>query len=458
LLRWWDGSTWTQHTHAGNAQDPSDASGPPTSLDATRIGTVRGAAGDEAPRTTIERLVAQPTTVQPAAVQPLALHPTMVQPTTVQPTTVQPPVPALRPGPSLDRTQVQASVSHPGVRQPGTGSPWPDAGPAAGYRETEPPYGAGEAGHFGTQVLPIGEADWTAPGGYPGRASRHGYEPDERRRRMLLGGLLAGGTVVALALIAIVVNTLNSSGPSAPPAGLPATTSAPASPASPSAQATTPTPTQTPSGSATAGGLSDSSSGLSYALLAAPWTSGCPGNLSNQQTISWTAGESAQAGQFTYNNNPTTWYGEACSAPLPQQYGYTGVADLGPTAMNLVNQFDGPYYGALNHQATQLSSSPLQISGHPAWEVKYQETYPDAASQGAPFTSEEAAVLVVDQGTGLSPAVFFVSVPSNLGVTNVDALVGSLTLTVTAPTQSPTPDQGGQPGNGNGHGGGHGGP
>jgi hypothetical protein len=418
LLRWWDGSTWTQHTHAGNAQDPSAASGPPTSLDATRIGTVRGAVSDEAPRTTIERLVLQPTTVQPAVVQPAALHATTVQPG-----------PAVRPGPGLDRTQVQASVAHPGPRPAGTGSPWPDAGPPAGYRETEPPYGAGEAGHFGTQVLPIGEADWTAPGGYPGRASRHGYEPDERRRRMLLGGLLAGGTVVALALIAIVVNTLISSGPSSPAAGLPAATSAPASPASPSAQATTATPTQTPSGSATAGGLSDSVSGLSYTLLAAPWSSGCPASLSNQQTITWTAGESAQAGQFTYNNNATSWYAEACSAPLPQQYGYTGVADLGPTAMNLVNQFDGPYYGALNHQRTQLSSSPLQISGHPAWEVKYLETYPDAASQGAPFNSEEAAVLVIDQGTGLPPAVFFASVPSFPAVSVYYWFVGNPRLT-----------------------------
>ena len=35
--------------------------------------------------------------------------------------------------------------------------------------------------------------------------------------------------------------------------------------------------------------------------------------------------------------------------------------------------------------------------------------------------------------------MFFVSVPSNLGVTNVDTLVGSLTLTVASPTQSASP-------------------
>jgi Protein of unknown function (DUF2510) len=445
LLRWWDGSTWTQHTHTGTAREPSDASGPAaTSLDATRIGSAPGAASDQAPRTAIERMVPQPTTVQPA----------VVQPTTVQPTTVQPVVPAVWPSAPLDRTQVQGSVTHPGIRQLGTGSSWPDAGPAGGWG-TEPPYAGGQAEQFGTQVLPVTHAAWSEPGG-----SYHDIT-SQRRRRILLGAVLAGGTAVALALIAIVVSNLSSSGSPAPTAATTAAAPARSAPAAtPTSQATTATPAQTPTATGTAGGLSDSVSGLSYSLLAAPWASGCPAGLSSQQTLTWTAGESAQAGQFSNNGTQTTWYGEACSAPLPQQYGYTGVADLEPTAMNLVNQFDGPYYGALNHQRTQLASTPVSISGHPAWEVKYLETYPNAAGMGLPFNSEEAAVVVADQGSGLPPAVFFVSVPSNLGVTNVDTLVGSLTLTVATPTQSAQPSQttttqpgGGQPGGGHGNGG-----
>jgi hypothetical protein len=448
LLRWWDGSSWTQHTHTGTAREPSDASGPAaTSLDATRI----GAAGDEAPRTAIERLLPQPTTVQPTTVQPTTVQPAVVQPTTVQPTTVQP---AVRPAAPLDRTQVQASVAHPGVRPPGRGSSWPDAGTTGAYRGAESPYGGGQADQFGTQVLPVTHDTWGGPGG--------GYDDRtrQRRRRILLGGLLAGAGAVALALIGFVISDLSSSGSPAPTAATSAAapaTSAPA--ATPTVEATSATPSQTPSATGTAGGLSDSVSGLSYPLLAAPWTSGCPVGLSSQQTLTWTAGESAQAGQFNNNGTATTWYGEACSAPLPQQYGYTGVADLEPTAMNLVNQFDGPYYGALSHQRTQLASTPVSISGHPAWEVKYLETYPNAASMGLAFNSEEAAVVVADQGSGLPPAVFFVSVPSDLGVTNVDTLVGSLTLTVTAPTQSASPQPSNpqpstvQPSSGHGNGG-----
>ena len=454
LLRWWDGSTWTQHTHAGSAHEPTDAAGPATSLDATRVGGPLGASSDEAVRTAANRTVpqpiaGQPTTVQPTTVQPTAVQPTAPQPAALAPTTVQPPVPGVRPGPALDRTQVQASVADSGTRQPGMGSSWPGAG---GYRGAEAPYGGGQADQFGTQILPpVTDADWDRPtGGYHALASL-------RQRRLLFFGLLAAGTVVVLALIGVLISNLGSPGASAPTAetsAAPPVTSAP----SPTAQATTATPTQTPSATGTAGGLSDSVSGLSYALLSSPWTSGCPAGLSSPQTLTWTAGESAQAGQFSNNGNPTTWYGEACSAPLPQSYGYTGVADLEPTAMNLMNQFDGPYYGALNHQRTQLASTPTSISGHPAWEIKYLETYPSAASMGLPFNSEEGAIVVADQGTGLPPAVFFVSVPSNLGVGNVDALVSSLTLTVASPSQSATPSAStaqpggnGQPGGGGGN-------
>ncbi|HEX4834085.1 MAG TPA: hypothetical protein VH478_23675 [Trebonia sp.] len=291
---------------------------------------------------------------------------------------------------------------------------------------------------FGTQVLPVTDAPWGDD--YDDRGSRSGYYQDRRRRRLLLGGLLAGGTALAIALIALVVSNLGSTPPAEPTAAQspspPAATAPATTPAAPSPTAS-PTPAA-PTASA-AGTINDSVSGLSFTMLSPPWNNGCPASLSNQQTLTWTAGEQATAGQYTSNGQPATWVGEACSGPLPQQYGYNGVAQLQPMAMNLVNQFDGPYYGSLNHQRTQLASTPVSVSGHPGWEIKYLETYPDAATMGLPFNSEEAAVVVIDQGTGLPPGVFFASVPSNLGVSWVDSLVGSLQMTVTQASTTPPP-------------------
>jgi hypothetical protein len=75
-----------------------------------------------------------------------------------------------------------------------------------------------------------------------------------------------------------------------------------------------------------------------------------------------------------------------------------------------------------------LYSPAITVSGHRAWLITFLMTYPDAAGQGLAWTSEAAAVVVVDRGAGQAPAVFCTSVPGNLGTSNVSTLVGSLRL------------------------------
>jgi hypothetical protein len=194
--------------------------------------------------------------------------------------------------------------------------------------------------------------------------------------------------------------------------------------------------------------LADGQSGLSYTQLAAPWQPDCPSGLNNE-AFTWTAGESAVAGQI--NGGQTTWYGAACSGPLPQQYGYNGVADLENTATNLVNTFNGAYYGALQHNFQPVVSQPVQVSGHAGWEIKFGMTYTNAQGQGATWSDEQGAVVVADLGPGLAPAVFYVSIPGNLGENNVDSLVSSLQVTA-VPQGSASPTDGSPaPGDGNGN-------
>ena len=96
--------------------------------------------------------------------------------------------------------------------------------------------------------------------------------------------------------------------------------------------------------------------------------------------------------------------------------------------MSLVGAMDPAYYNPLVHSRTVLDSSALQVSGHQAWVVKFLISYPDAATEGLSWTSEFAAVVVVDRAAGQAPAVFYVSVPANLGASSADALISSLTL------------------------------
>jgi len=387
LLRWWDGSVWTQHTHASGAADGGDGAG-------------QAQTAQQAPvqQTTVQAAV-QPTAVQ-AAVQPTAVQPA------VQPTTVQPAVQPTRVQPAVGPTAVQ-----PGVQ---------DAN--------------------GTQVLFLGDDAWSTPGAPdPGTGSRYGYLRAQRQRRMWLMGGLAGGTAVALGLIALVVSNLAST----PPA--PKVTHHP-TPVAHTSKPVTPTPSPTPSATPSAL-VSDATSGLSYAELSSPWQPTCPNTLNGQGGLTWTAGESAIAAQI--NGGQTPWYGEACSAQLPQQYGYNGVASLENVATNLTNNITGSFYNPLQHTYQQVLSQPLTISGHAGWEVTFQVSY--VQGQGLQFDTEQGAVVVADLGAGVAPAVFFTSIPSNLGVGNVDPLVSSLRLAAPQPGGGGSPgDGGGSPGDGGG--------
>lgn len=173
--------------------------------------------------------------------------------------------------------------------------------------------------------------------------------------------------------------------------------------------------------------MADSSSGLSYALLSSPWQPGCPAALDTPM-FSWSAGENAIAGPAIVAGSATDWYGDACSGLLQQQFQYSSAADLAPTATSLADALDLAYYSGLPHYLTVQDSSALLVSGHQAWMVTFLLTYPAADSEGLAWTSEAGAVVLVDRGGGQAPAVFYVSVPSNLGTSAVGTLISSLSL------------------------------
>ncbi len=449
LLRWWDGSAWTHHTHPDVTQGNGTASN-----------------GAEAAATAVQSAVAQPVAAAATAVQ-AAVASTTVQ-AAVPATTVQPSTDWLRttkpptgrptaPQPALPATPyhmaVQLTTGQPTTVQPGYPQPALGAmnGPAGGD-------GAG------TQVMFMGGAEqpWLVPGlpggpgqpggpGLPGGPGQGNYgylQAQRQRRRLMIGGFAAGGVVV-IAVIAVMAsqlfstpaNTVANQGPASTPPPSP-TASVAATTASPS-----PSATATPAGSL----LSDGQSGLSYTQLSAPWQgASCPPSLNNG-AFTWTAGEYAVAGQV--NGGSTAWYGEACSGPLPQQYGYTNSAQLQTSAVNLTQTFQNAYYSDLSHTVTQELNQPVSVSGHAGWEITYNVVYNNQA-QGETWSDEQAAVVVVDNGTD-QPAVFFASIPGNLVESNVQSLVSSLALSTSAsstPTGAGAPTAGGTADGGQGNG------
>jgi hypothetical protein len=240
--------------------------------------------------------------------------------------------------------------------------------------------------------------------------------------------VFAGLTALVLAVIAVGINDISKPPPVAAPAALsasvrPTQRAAPAASSHPEPSSAALRKTSRSSKAIrTIPKIADADSGLSYRLLSR-WRRGCPGSL-NTPMFRWSAGEHAVAG--TVSGAP--WYGNACSGLLPQQFQYSGAADLQPTAMSLAGAMDPAYYSGLQHYQILEGSSTIRVSGHQAWEVTFQMSYPDAGGQGLTFSNEAGAVVVVDRGVGQVPAVFYASVPSNLGTSDVKSLVHSLRL------------------------------
>lgn len=249
-----------------------------------------------------------------------------------------------------------------------------------------------------------------------------------RRRQRAMLWLLTVVTTGVLVVIGLFVKDIAQVPTVAAPAALtkpvPALSSTAAKP-----KATRSKPAQSKAApSASQPQVTDTSSGLSYRLLSSPWRSGCPATL-NTPVFSWSAGENAVAGEVVIGGSVIDWHGNACSGLLQPQFSYSGPADLEPTATSLANELDPAYYSGVQHDSTVEDSSAMQVSGHQAWVVTFDMSYPAGdASQGVTWSSELGAVVVIDRGTGQVPAVFYVSVPSNLGTGNVSLLLGSLNL------------------------------
>jgi hypothetical protein len=411
LLRWWDGTAWTAHIQA----DPAAPQGGGSGGSAASAGSgASGGSGGSGPATS--------TDLPPVA--------------SGEPATSTDPRPAtsldIPPATSTDLPRA-TSLDIP----PATSA---DVHPAAHASGTP---GSGQRTDSDTRVMYIDSSQWgpeaRSPGSGPASDYDFGKYDDgrrKRRRRGWLMALLAVGTAAVLAVLALVVVHFGKQ-PGQKPAALSSTHPVTHHTAAPTPSASSASPSASASPTTTGSQVTDTASKLSYALLGAPWQATCPGAL-NGQVFSWTAGESAVAGQISANGQAANWYGNACSGPLPQQYGYNGVADLEPTAANLVNAFDPAYYSSLQHTRTQVESQPLQVSGHAAWEIKFLMTYPAAASQGLAWNTEMGAVVVVDTGAGQAPSVFYASVPSNLGMGNVDTLVSSLQLSGQTPQVTPS--------------------
>ncbi|WP_242454225.1 DUF2510 domain-containing protein [Bailinhaonella thermotolerans] len=313
------------------------------------------------------------------------------------------------PAPGQGQLPGQGPGQFPGQGQlPGQGQGPGQGGWGARGQAPGGPWGASQQGPWGGPAAgpaaPFGPAGAVPPA-----------DKSTKAVPWILGGVGAVAVIVAVVLVVVMTRGGEPSTPEAFPTGSAAPrSSAPAPPASPGLPQPPP-----PQGDR----IVDRVSGLSYAFLGDPWKVPDPRTLVDRYQT-WSAGYATVAHERF--NGKNDWLGTVYSGRLGPSIPYAGKESLREVAALLMARFDKEYYSP-PHQLDVTANLPHKVGGRDAWIVKFLMTFDEAKDQGWKWEREAGAIVVVDTAQG--PSVLYVSIPDNLDTGNVTKIVESLQVT-----------------------------
>ncbi|WP_220449680.1 DUF2510 domain-containing protein [Nonomuraea longispora] len=375
-LRWWDGSQWTDATHA---QDPPAGASqqPVTGPQPNRPGFEPHGPGPQSP----------------SGPQPYASGPQSHDP--------GPPPP-------------DSGPHSPSGPQPGPDGPVTPANPTLQFGQ--PTYGQSAYG----QPAPSAH-QWD---GVPLPGPGYGPPPKQGNPMPWVFGGLAALVVVALIVVAGVffVNN-NDTEPLAGPSPTDTFQPEPPSNEPPSIQ---PPPSQ---GAAelpqpVSGRVTDPQAGVSFEVpddWTVPEANTVNGPDPTQQK--WSSG--VQKTSHENYDGEGDWIGNVFAGVLNPIYPYAGASGLGDTAKAVFMTF-GRYY-QLPHESKIVEDKATKIGDRDAWILRFELDFSKVSEdKDYKWKKENGAIVLMDRGQGLRPAIVYVSVPDNLGTDVVSEVVGSL--------------------------------
>lgn len=290
--------------------------------------------------------------------------------------------------PDLGPGQPGGTPQQGGTPQPGAASQpaWAPVGPVPGMPGAGVPApGAVIPGGPGAPVpLPAGLA---APGA---RRDRTGLV------LALVGG---GGVLTVFGIVAVVLFTTGVLGGGTP---------VPSPTIPPPTQSSSPKPN--PAGKApTAGTIDDSKADLTYARLGGNWSEQRTFSSSGQQ-FGFSSGQVATV-QENYEPGQDRYVASAYAGALPESLTYNGPDDLEQAAAALFARIEPSSYP--QHLTQKGESKEHTVSGKRAWIIRYQLTFPGAASRGWNFDKEDVAIVLVHHGDDRRPGFIYVSIPDS---------------------------------------------
>ncbi|WP_181019791.1 DUF2510 domain-containing protein [Nonomuraea typhae] len=411
-LRWWDGNQWTDATHAQEQAPPQPPQAPqPAPQDGTdwsahpanptlQYGTPLQGQGQ----------YGQPSSGStPNPTTPFA-QPSFEQRPSYEQSTYGQPNPYEQQG--SPQSGPQSTYGPPNPQDQLTQNAYGQQQPTAVYGQQP-----GQFGQWGGSLPP-------GPGGYGPPPKKGGPLP------WILGGV---GVLVVVALIvvaAVVVVNQTSGGTAAPPstpptsseAPFPTETEDPGSPVPTAPGSPAPIPTELPG--VEGGRITDTTAGLSFEIpqgWKVPQASQVNGTEPDRQN--WSS--AAEAVSHEKYDGKSNWIGNVYAGALNPLYPYQGTQSLGATANTVLATFAGYYQ--LPHTRKLVKNEAIKIGDKDAWVLQFELDFSKVAKEkGYKWKKENAAIVLMDRGTGERPTLLYVSVPDNLGTDVVNQVLSSL--------------------------------
>lgn len=396
-LRWWDGTQWTDATHA-----PAQQAGQPEQA----VPTDQSVQADQS--------------VRPGQPLPAAQHPYAAQ--------------AVRDAQSEAGTPAAPSTQSeqpPGQSEQPWDQPHQSAQPPAMQPQTGPQQFGQQPGSDSPPWVQPGIQPGVQPGGQPGAQPgvQSGVHPGQtavlpipdfgpQPRRSSPWPWITGGIAAVVALALVVGGVLffiNNRTDSTAARPQPVATSSLDSILPPSAQPTEPPPmAELPQ--PVGGRISDPETGLSYAYPGDGWTVPKAAEIndpSDPRLPLWTSACHALS-QENFDGQGSDWVGSIHTGRLPQMFPYSGPESLKNMAEGVLAVYE-PLSYPLEHERRILRSEPMTVSGRQGWVTEFEMDFSQiSAATGLKWKTEKGAIVLVDQGQGQRPALLFMSIPDNL--------------------------------------------
>ncbi|WP_326643409.1 DUF2510 domain-containing protein [Streptosporangium sp. NBC_01755] len=325
---------------------------------------------------------------------------------------------------------------------PQTG-PLPQPHPAGqGVQQMGPPPPPGElagtdpAGQWSRQAAQREPAGAAQPDGNTAQMPLPRYDgypsgPPPRKSGPLPWILGGGGALVLIVVIVVAAMYLvnpgsrNNAGEPVTPRTPPPTASREPGP-TPSQEPTPgPGPSQNTPPQPVYGRITDPVTGLSYEVPAGPWR--VPPSIGSGLGFTWTSAAIAPAHE-NFDGKGGNWVGNVLTGELPDQYGYQGVESMRSVAATLLQVVEPNFYSP-PHRRKIIEDKAVKVSGKDAWLFVFDLDFSEQSeANGWKWKRERAAFLIVDRGEGSRPALAYITVPDNLGISTVDKVIKSFKL------------------------------